>query len=266
MRFEIINSVRQQKKPSKAQQPRQLRNPHIAAETPQTDAQAEGPGTKYRNALVTVMGDDSDHSRQNAVHLTFAFYSLLSMFSETDSILTEEVIRATVPMELLHLAVQVDWIPYLDGAGDPLPEKLGDDVVVGFYGFTQEFYDAYCSLLPIEDVISDAKKTWVHPTPAELVQEVLEELTWGKIQLIEQMQIVNGTQHTLQASEQVFVIPQDSKERHQLNTLLKPPGPNARRNTAQDDARKTVAQVIRNHSAKYASLADKQLVWRRPEA
>lgn len=245
----------------------------MAYENTLTDAQVEEWQTTYRNAVVTVMGDDSDQSRQNAQCLEWAFESLMFAVSEAGGALTEDIIREILPDEVLQLAIHVDWIPYLDEDGEPDPDKQGDVCVLG-YLVTQEFYDAFLRLLPIDDLIEYGKKPWVHPTPAEIFQEVLEELDWTKPQFIEQMQIVNGTQskpghyelHGERISDPIFTPWQNATERIGLDKLLLPPLPNARRNTAQAGHRNTALEVIRKHSRKYAALEEKQLKWRRPQS
>ncbi len=245
--------------------------PTSSHENKLTDAQIEERRTTQRNAVITVMGDDSGQSRQNAWYLEWAFESLLFAFSKAKAALTEEAIRDILPAEVLRLAFHVNWIPYLDEDGEPYPEMVGDVEVHG-YGVTQDFYDAFLRLLPIEDFIEHYKMPWVKPTPEDIIHEVLEEIPWKKLQLIEQMQIVNGTQYVpkpvlidgKRTNETILVIPQDAKERHQLNNLLTVPSPGARRNTAQEDTRKTLVQVIRKYSIKYATITEEQLLWRRP--
>jgi hypothetical protein len=233
--------------------------------------QIESLRDSYRNALVVVMGDDSEQSRQNAQYLEWAFDSLLFAFCEGGGSLTAEVLREVFPAETLQLAIDVNWIPYLDDQGDPFPEKKGDVDAHG-YGATGDFYDAFLRLLHIETYVEYAKEPWVHPTPKEIVNEVLAELGWNKMQLVEQMQVENGTQYTrrtvinsgVKTTSPLFVLPQDAKERHGLDQLLTPPFPNARRNFAQADHRTTLLKVIRNHSKKYAALEEHELRWRRP--
>ena len=224
-----------------------------------------------RNALVVVMGDDSEESRQRAHFVDFAFQSLLFAFREGGGSLTEEVIREVVPAETLRLAIDVNWIPYLDDDGDPLPESIGDMDVHG-YGVTADFYAAFLRLLDIDTYVEYAKGPWVHPTPEDIIKKVLEELGWKKMKLVEQMQVENNTQYIVKTvlnsgvktTSQILVLPQDSKERYGLDRLLSPPLPNSRRNAAQDDHRATLLKVIRNHSKKYAALENDQLRWRRP--
>lgn len=237
-----------------------------------TEAQAEELRTSYRNALVTVMGDDSGESRQNAQHLQWAFDSLLFAFSEAGAPLTEKAIREVLPAEVLQLAIHVNWIPYLDEDGEPYPDKQGDVNVHG-YGVTQDFYEAFLRLLPVEEYSDYLKKPWAHPTPAELFELVLKDLGWTQPQFIEHMQIENGTQYRLRhyefkgkkSSEQLFVPYQNSTERIGLETLLSEPPPKARRNQAQADHRRNVLEVIHKYSKKYATLEEEQLKWRRPE-
>ena len=225
----------------------------------------------YRDALVIVMGDDSKQSRRSAQYLEWAFESLVIAFADGRGNLTEEVIRGLLPAETLRLAIDVAWIPYLDDNGEPLPEKTGEMDVHG-YPVTEAFHSAFLRLLPIETYVTYAKQSWDHPTPAEIVEEVLAELSWLKLKLVEQMQIENGTQYVPdifvhKGEKNVsrrLVPPQNAKERHGLDQLLTPPLPNARRNTAQADHRTTLLKVIRKHSKRYAELQEKQLRWRRP--
>ena len=233
--------------------------------------QIESLRDSYSNALVVVMGDDSEQSRQNAQYLQWAFDSLLFAFCEGGGSLTEEVLREVFPAETLRLAIDVNWIPYLDDQGDPLPEKKGDVDVPG-YGVARDLYAAFLRLLPIEAYVEYAKEPWVHPTPDEIVTEVLDELGWKKMQLVEQMQVENSTQYTVKTVHNSgvkttgpsLVLPQDAKERHGLDQLLTPPFPNTRRNVAQADHRTTLLKVIRKHSTKYATLGEHELRWRRP--
>jgi hypothetical protein len=165
----------------------------------------------------------------------------------------------------------VDWIPYLDEDGEPYPEMVGDVDVDG-YKVTQDFYAAFLSLLPIEDLIEYYKMPWASPTPAEIFQEVLEELDWMKQDFIVQMQIANRTQskpshyelHGKKISEPVLNPWQNATERIGLDKLLAPPSPTARRNTAQADHRNTALAVIRKYSTLYATIKEEQLRWRRP--
>ena len=233
--------------------------------------QIESLRDSYRNALVVVMGDDSEQSRQNAQYLEWAFDSLWSTFCEGGGSLTAEVLREPVPAETLRLAIDVNWIPHLDDQGDPFPEKQGNVDLRG-YSVTREFYAAFLRLLPIETYVEYAKGPWVHPTPNEIVAEVLDELGWQKMQLVEQMQVENNTQYVADIfehkgetiSDRMVVIPQDAKERHGLDQLLTEPLPNPRRNVAQAGYRSTLLKVIRKHSTQYAALQDDQLRWRRP--
>jgi hypothetical protein len=233
--------------------------------------QIESLRDSYRNALVAVMGDDSEQSRQNAQYLDWTFQSLLSAFLEGRGSVTEEVIREVLPAETLRLAIDVNWIPYLDDDGEPFPDKEGDVDAHG-YAVTRDFYAAFLRLLSIDTYVEFANKPWVHPTPKEIVDEVLAELGWKKMQLIETMQVENSTQYTTQTVlnsgvktiRRILVLPQDAKERHGLDQLLKPPFPNTRRNVAQADHRTTLLKVIRKHSKKYAALEEHELRWRRP--
>lgn len=223
------------------------------------------------DALAIVMGDTSGQSRQYAQHIEWAFESLLFAYVEGKGDLTEDVVRDLLPGETLRLAIDVGWIPYLDDNGDPLPEKTGGKDIHG-YAFTEAFYAAFLQLLPIDSYIEDAKQTWVHPTPAEIVQEVLDELPWRKLRLIEQMQIESGTQYTLKRAiidgrktpTRILVLPQDSKERYGLDQIIQRPTRTRRRNTAQADYRNTLLKVIRKNSKKYAALEEEQLRWRHP--
>ena len=233
--------------------------------------QIESLRDSYSNALVAVMGEVSDQSRQNAQYLAWAFDSLMFAFCEGGGSVTEEVLREVFPAETLRLAIDVNWIPYLDDQGDPFPEKKGDVDIRG-YAVSQELYEAFLRLLPVETYIEYAKGPWVQPTPEEIVTEVLDELGWKKMKLVEQMQVENNTQYTrktvinsgVKTTSPLFVLPQDAKERHGLDQLLTPPFPNARRNAAQEDHRGTLLQVIRKHSTKYATLEEHELRWRRP--
>ena len=153
-----------------------------------TDAQIEERRTNHRNAVIAVMGDDSGQSRQNAWHLEWAFESFLFAFSKAKAALTEEAIRDILPAEVLRLAFHVNWIPYLDEDGEPYPGMVGDVEVHG-YGVTQDFYNAFLRLLPIEDLIEYYKMPWVKPTPERIIHEVLEEIPWKKLQLIWLIQI-----------------------------------------------------------------------------
>jgi hypothetical protein len=226
---------------------------------------------RYRNALVVVMGEDSGQARQNAQYLEWAFDSLVFAFCEGGGSLTAEVLRKVVPAETLRLAIDVNWIPYLDDQGDPLPDKKGDVDVRG-YGVARDLYAAFRRLLPIERYVEYVKRPWVHPTPEEIVNEVLDELDWKKMKLIEQMQVENNTQYTrktvinsgVKTTSEILVLPQDSKERHGLDQLLTQPLPNARRNAAQEEHRGTLLKVIRKHSKKYDALEEHELHWRRP--
>jgi hypothetical protein len=233
--------------------------------------QIESLRDSYSNALVAVMGEVSDQSRQNAQYLAWAFDSLMFAFCEGGGSVTEEVLREVFPAETLRLAIDVNWIPYLDDQGDPFPEKKGDVDIRG-YAVSQELYEAFLRLLPVETYIEYAKGPWVQPTPEEIVTEVLDELGWKKMKLVEQMQVENNTQYVADIfehkgetiSDRMVVIPQDAKERHGLDQLLTEPLPNPRRNVAQAGYRSTLLKVIRKHSTQYAALQDDQLRWRRP--
>jgi hypothetical protein len=228
-----------------------------------TEAQIQERRTTYRNSLSAVMGEDSDESQQNGQHLEWAYESFVFALHEAGAEITEEVLREVIPAEVLRLAIEVNWIPYLDEDGEPYPEKTGNVDIHG-YGITQEFYDAFLRLLPSEDYIEYAKQPWAHPTPEEIVTEVQQELGWGDQELIEAMQEVNGTKSTWRRGEQEDVDWRDSKERFGLKKLRQPPPFNARPNKAQVEHRKTTLQVIHRHSKKYANLTLDRFNWQRP--
>lgn len=228
-----------------------------------TEAQIQKQLASYQDALFTVMGNDSDESRQNAQHLEWAYESVVFAIHEAGGEITEEILRETIPAEIFRLAVQVDWIPYLDEEGEPDPNRTGNIAVHG-YGVTQEFHDAFLGLLPIKDYIEYAKQPWAHPTPPEIITEVQQELGWGDQEFIEAMQEVNGTQSTRRGGKQEDVDWRDSKERFGLKKLRQPPPLNARPNKAQVEHRKTALGVIRRYSNKYADVTLDRLNWQRP--
>jgi len=244
-------------KPSKAAEP------SVADEDTLTDAQVEERRANYQNALVTVMGDDSAQSQQNAQYVEWAFDSLLSTFYEAEGRLTEEAIREILPNEVLRLGIEVDWIPYLDEDGEPYTDKRGDVDVHG-YRVRQDFYDAFLRLLPVEEYSEYLKKPWESQNPAEIVEAVQKELTWGERQLVEAMQAVNGTAWSKKHGQFEFVDWQDSKEYKGLRKLRKPPLPHERVHEAQEDHRKTLYEVIRTNSKDYADITIEWLKWRRP--
>lgn len=226
--------------------------------------------SSFRSALVTVMGDDSKRSRQNAQHVVWAFDSLLLAFSEGGGRLSETVIRRIMPFEALRLAIDVDWIPYLNEHGDPHPEKIGQ-VNANGYWVTNDLFSAFLHLLPIDTYIEDAKTPWLHPTPADIVEEVLQERGWTRMQFIQVMQIENGAECVeetiFDGSEKTtmcipMISPQDSNERYGLDRLLTPPLPNARRTKALAEYRSLLLRVIRKNSEKHATLEEHLLSWR----
>jgi hypothetical protein len=228
-----------------------------------TEAQVQERRAIYRNVLFTVMGNDSDESRQNAQHLEWAYESFVFAIHDAGGEITEEVLRETIPAEVFRLAVQVNWIPYLDEEGEPHPDRIGNVGVHG-YGVTQALYGAFIGLLPIEDYVEYAKQPWVHPTPPEIITEVQQELGWGDQEFIEAMQEVNGTESTWKSGKQEDVDWRDSKERFGLKKLRQPPPLNARPNKAQVEHRKTALEVVRRNSKKYAGLTLDRFNWQRP--
>jgi hypothetical protein len=217
----------------------------------------------YRDTLFAVMGNDSDESRQNARHLEWAYESFVFAVYEAGGEITEEALREILPAEVFRLAIEVNWIPYLDEKGDPYPEKTGDAQIHG-HAIKQNLYDAFLRLLPIEDYIEYAKQPWAHPTPEQIITEVQQERGWGDQEFIEAMQETNGTKSTWKRGKQEDVDWRDSKERFGLKKLRQPPPLNARPNKAQVEHRKTALEVIRRHSKKYADLPIDRFNWQRP--
>lgn len=239
-----------------------LRSDWMGRPTTFTEAEIQERRTIY-HALFTVMGNGSDESRQNAQHLDWAYESFVSAIHESGGEITEEVLRNAIPAEVFRLAVQVNWIPYLDEEGEPYPERTGNIDIHG-YGVTQEVYGAFLGLLPIEDYVEYAKQPWAHLTPPEIITEVKREIDWGDQEFIEAMQEVNGTKSTWRGGKQEDIDWRDSKERFGLNKLRQKPPLNARSNKAQIEHRKTALEVIRRHSKKYADLTEDRFKWQRP--
>ncbi len=216
------------------------------------------------------MGDYSSVAKQNAQHIDWAFQHSLLLLRENGCSITERTIRDVIPVELLQLAINVGWVPYLDENGDPYPEMLGD-LEFDFYSVKPEFYESFKRLLPIDEYVNYVNSRWKEPTPAQQFQEVLDDLSWNKMTFVEHMQKANGTQYRREhrtesgkkVSNDVLIIPQDSKEYKGLSRLLTPPLPGARSNFSQSDHRKTVLHVIRQHSKKFATLEEATLIWHR---
>jgi hypothetical protein len=221
-----------------------------------TEAEIQKRRTIYQHALFTVMGNGSDESRQNAQHLEWAYESFVFAIHEAGGEITDEVLHEVIPAEVFRLAVQVNWIPYLNEAGEPYTGRTGNMGIHG-YGVTQELYGAFLGLLPIEDYSEFAKQPWAHPTPEEIIIEVQHEIGWA-------MRDVNGTKSTWRGGKQEDVDWRDSKERFGLKKLRQPPPLNARPNKAQVEHRTTALEVIRSHSRRYADLTIDRFNWQRP--
>ena len=214
----------------------------------------------YWDAITVVMGDQSDLSRQNAQRIEWAYDSLLSTVAEAGE-LTEEAVREIAPAQTLRLAIDVDWIPYLDDNGDPYCDKVGE-LEVGGYDLKREYYEAFLRLLPIEKYVEFIKQSWA-TSPKEIIDEVQRELGWGDPEFVEAMQIENDCQWTNKDGETVPVEWRDSKERYGLKKLRQQPAPNSRPRKAQTDHRRTAWRVIVKHSRRYAELPFEKFDWRK---
>ncbi len=123
-----------------------------------------------------VRGDDPPAARQNPQYVEWAYQSLLEAFLRGAKTLTAEAIQETIPAILFRLAIDVDWIRYLDENGDPLPDRVGDVEKSG-YLVSQELWDEFMTLVPVDDFedfvtvrSGSTELKWKHPTPKELIE------------------------------------------------------------------------------------------------
>lgn len=212
---------------------------------------------EYLKTVQAVMGDDSPASRQNAQYIKWAYQSLLEAFLGGARTLTEDAIQETIPNILFRLAVDVDWIPYLDDNDDPLPDKVGDIEVSG-WPVSKEIWDGFMRLLPVEnfeDFINVRfelkKRDWKHPTPKERIQGFIgTKRHRSQARLAREMCTTPGYPYSEYAAIQFIKL-----------RLKEPKGPQVPKSPGLRQAEVLVRLFMKEDPVKYAGLRPEDFFW-----